>query len=95
MNEPSKIKKVVGLEYAPGTGLPQVTLKGAGPLAEELLWRRSKSGSPKIVHDAALTEQLYRLPIDSQIGPELFRVVAIVLTHVLSIDAKIKGEKRD
>lgn len=95
MKESSKIKKVVGLEYVPGTGLPQVSLKGSGPLAEELLWRRSKLGNPKVIQDAALTEQLYRLPIDSPIGPELFRVVAIVLAHVLSIDAKIKGEKRD
>lgn len=95
MKEPSKIKKVVGLEYSLGSGLPQITLKGAGHLADELLLRRDKLGQPKVIKDAALTEQLYRLPIDSQIGPELFRVVAVVLAHVLSINAKARGAQHD
>lgn len=95
MKEPTKIKKVVGLECVPGSGLPQVTLKGSGRLADELLWRHNKLGQKKVIHDAALTEQLYRLPIDSQIGPELFRAVAIVLTHVLSINVKARGEQHD
>ena len=93
MREQNNIRKVVGMEYSPGTGLPQVTLKGAGPLADEILEQRWKAGHPKVIRDAALTEQLYRLPIDSQIGPELFRAVAIILTHVLSIEAKMQGEK--
>lgn len=94
MKEKSKIQKVVGLEYSPEAGLPQVTIKGAGPLAEEILEHRWKAGHPKVIRDAALTEQLYRLPIDSQIGTELFRAVAVVLAHVLALDAK-KGDKSD
>lgn len=90
-----KPTKVVGLEYSPKQGLPQITLKGAGPMAEEILVRRRKAGRPRVIRDAALTEQLYRLPIDSQIGPELFRAVAIVLAHVLALGSKIKGEARD
>lgn len=95
MEEPKKIRKVVGLEYSPGAGLPQIMLKGSGRMADELLWRHSKRGPTKVIQDAELTEQLYRLPIDSQIGPELFRVVAIVLAHVLSINAKARGEQHD
>lgn len=81
------IPRVVGLRYAPDAGLPQVILKGTGPLAEELLQRRPGRRTPPVVHDATLLQALYRLPIDCAIGPELFHAVAVILAHVLSVDA--------
>lgn len=85
-------KKVVGLRYEPGQGLPQVILKGAGPLAEEILQRRDASRKPPVVRNEALLEQLYRLPIDCEIGPELYRVVAIILVHIFAVEEVMKGE---
>jgi type III secretion system FlhB-like substrate exporter len=38
-----------------------------------------------------LLEQLYKLPMDAQIGPELFHLVASLLAHVFAVEAKIKG----
>jgi type III secretion system FlhB-like substrate exporter len=87
-------KKVVGLRYEPGQGLPQVILKGAGPLAEEILQRRGAGRKPPIVKNEALLEQLYRLPIDCEIGPELYRVVAIILVHVFAVEEAMKGEQK-
>jgi flagellar biosynthesis protein len=86
-------KKVVGLRYEPGQGLPQVILKGSGPLAEEILQRRGLARKPPIVKNEALLEQLYRLPIDCEIGPELYRVVAIILVHVFAVEEIMKGEQ--
>jgi type III secretion system FlhB-like substrate exporter len=89
-------KRVVGLQYEPEQGLPQVILKGAGPLAEELLQRRIGLGArtPPVVKDGALLEALYRLPVDGAIGPELFEAVAALLVHVFAVEARMKGERR-
>jgi flagellar biosynthesis protein len=78
-------RKVVGLAYTPGEGLPQVMLKGVGAIAEELLARGVRSGTP-VVRDRDLVERLFRLPMDSEIGPDLFRIVAVVLAHVLALN---------
>lgn len=84
--------KLVGLRYEPAEGLPQVILKASGAAAEEVLRRRTRAlQAAPVVRNDTLLEQLYRLPVDGRIGPELFQVVAILLAHVLSIDAKLKG----
>jgi flagellar biosynthesis protein len=77
--------KVVGLAYEPGEGLPQIVLKGSGPLAEEILKRGREIGT-SVVRDSELAERLFRLPTDSEIGPELFRIVAVILAHVFALN---------
>lgn len=85
--------RIVGLRYEPAEGAPQVVLKASGALAEEvLLKRRHAPHAAPVVKNEALLEQLYRLPVDGRIGPELFRAVAVLLAHVLDIEAKLKGE---
>ena len=86
-------RRVVGLRYEPDDGLPEVILKGAGPLAEEILRRRSTQGPP-VVKDEALLDALFRLPLDSAIGPELFHAVAVLLAHVFAVEGKMRGEVR-
>ena len=95
MDDEAGPKRVVGLRYDPGEGLPQVVLKGAGPLAEELLARRIGLGSrsPPVIKDAALLDALYRLPVDGAIGPELFEAVAALLVHVFAVDARVRAER--
>jgi type III secretion system FlhB-like substrate exporter len=84
--------RVIGLRYEPQEGPPQVILKASGSLAEEVLARRRRAAeAPPVVRDEKLLEQLYRLPIDGRIGPELYRAVAILLAHVIDVEAKLKG----
>jgi flagellar biosynthesis protein len=87
--ETTKPKQIVGLKYDVGEGLPQMILKGSGEAADEILRRRDWMNGPKVVKNAPLVEQLYRLPIDAQIGPELFHLVATVLAHVFAIEASL------
>jgi type III secretion system FlhB-like substrate exporter len=77
--------KVVGVSYAPQDGAPTVILKGAGADAELLLAQARRDDLP-VVHAPALTEQLYRTPLDAPIAKELFPVMAALLAHVLQTD---------
>ena len=88
----NKVEKVVGLKYDTGDGLPKVILKGSGDLAEEIVEKGEQiKGKPFIVKDPDLVDQLYQLPVDSDIRPELFELVAAVLVHVYSVEAKMGG----
>jgi flagellar biosynthesis protein len=94
-NQDQPLKRVVGLQYEPGQGLPQVILKGSGKIAEEIVRRGDRGSGPTVVQDAGLVDQLYRLPIDARIGPELFHLVAALLAHVFTIEQKLKGRSHD
>ncbi len=87
----TELKKVVGLKYEPAEGLPQVVVKGHGPAAAEILRSRDALDGPPVVQDSALAEQLYRLPMDASIGPELFELVAALLAHVFSLEQRAEG----
>lgn len=87
----SEIRKIVGLKYDPGEGVPQVIVKGAGAAADELLRSREALGGAPVVHDAALAEQLYRLPMEAPIAPELYELVAALLAHVFSLEQAAEG----
>lgn len=86
-------QKIVGLAYdASREELPKVVVKGCGEAAERILRERDWLRGPEVVKDPQLLEQLYRLPVDGTIGPELFQLVAILLTHVFAIEERLKGE---
>ena len=87
-------KKIVGLKYEHGEGLPQLILKGQGILAEEILRKRQFGNAIPVVKDKELLEKLYRLPIDSEISPDLFKIVAVMLAHVFAIDRQQKNEEQ-
>ena len=79
-------KRVVGLKYQAEEGLPRVILKGSGKLADDILEVQKKPGSPPLVKDERLLRELYKLPVDGEIGPDLFELVAILLVHVFAIE---------
>ena len=86
--------RVIGLRYKPEEGLPQVVVKGAGQMAEEILKRRDWLHEQPVVRDPELVNQLYKLPVDARIGPELFQLVATLLIHVFAIEEKLKRTDR-
>ena len=89
----TSVKKVVGLKYEIGEGLPQVILKGSGKLADEIIERRGLIAGPQVIKDKNLVNELFKLPVDAEIGPELFELVAILLVHVYAIEEKMKQEQ--
>jgi type III secretion system FlhB-like substrate exporter len=85
--------KVVGVSYSPEDGAPTVILKGAGADADSLLAQARRRQDLPVVHAPALTEQLYRTPLDAPIARELFPVMAALLAHVLHTD-RLNRESR-
>lgn len=86
-------KKLIGLKYDMGQGLPQVVVKASGKTVDDVLRKRSLVSGPPVVKDEQLAEQLYRLPVDGQIGADLFQLVAALLAHVFAIEEAHKGNK--
>lgn len=82
-----KPQRVVGVSYEQGDLAPTVVLKSAGVGAEAVLSAaRELREPPPVVRDAALVDQLYRIPVDGAVGRELFPVMATLLAHVVQLD---------
>ncbi|MBJ9990194.1 MULTISPECIES: EscU/YscU/HrcU family type III secretion system export apparatus switch protein [Paenibacillus] len=85
--EPSpSMKKAVALKYAPGDNdAPVVVAKGRGKVADTILETAKEHGVP-VQEDAALVEVLSKLDLDQQIPPELYHLVAEVLSYIYRAD---------
>lgn len=86
-------KKAVALKYTPGQNeAPVVVAKGQGEIAEMIL-QRAKDSGVAVQEDAALVEVLSKLDLDQQIPPELYSLVAEILSYVYQSD-RAAGERR-
>ena len=71
-------------------------LKGVGPTANIIKKEFTKKNeSYRIVEDKELVGKLFRLPTESEISPDLYELVALLLVHVYRIEAKLKGVGND
>lgn len=94
MKEPNPIqKKAVALRYQPDLEqAPRVVAKGSGEVAEQIIEKAKAHGVP-LQEDPSLVQVLSKIEIDSQIPPELYRVVAEVLSLVYRLDMKARELK--
>lgn len=92
---PMALKKAVALKYVPGeSDAPVLVAKGQGKLADTILERAKEHGVP-VQEDAALVEVLSKLDLDQQIPPELYQLVAEVLTYVYEAEGIAKQGRRE
>ncbi|MCC2686442.1 MAG: flagellar biosynthesis-like protein [Paenibacillaceae bacterium] len=83
-------KKAVALRYSPEKDqAPVLTAKGKGRVAEEILRRAREHGVP-IQEDASLVEVLSKLDLDQEIPPELYQLVAEVLSFIYRTDLEAR-----
>ncbi|GGD68522.1 EscU/YscU/HrcU family type III secretion system export apparatus switch protein [Paenibacillus nasutitermitis] len=88
-----RVKKAVALKYEPGERqAPVVIAKGSGSIAEAILGKAAENGIP-VQQDSSLVEVLSKLDIDQEIPPELYTLVAEILSFVYRSDRKA-GEIR-
>jgi type III secretion system FlhB-like substrate exporter len=78
--------KVVGVSYRAADSVPVVMLKGSGEQAQAVLDGARAGDTVPIVKDPQLVNALYRVPMDTPIGRELFPVMAALIAHVMRID---------
>lgn len=85
-------KKAVALKYEPSLyEAPVVAAKGRGLLAQQIIDKADEYGIP-VQEDAALVEVLSKLDLDQQIPPELYALVAEILSFIYRSDrAAAKG----
>ncbi|REE94395.1 flagellar biosynthesis protein [Paenibacillus taihuensis] len=81
-------KKAVALKYEPSERIaPVVVAKGQGRIAESILEKATESGVP-IQQDKSLVEVLSKLDLDQEVPPELYTLVAEVLSFVYRSDQR-------
>ncbi len=86
------MRKAVALRYDRDINqAPEVVAAGQGWLAEKILALARDHEIPSY-EDQELVEALLKLPVGSEIPPELYQLVAQVLAFVLRMD---KQERRD
>ena len=89
----SKIKKAVALSYKETDTAPIVTALGKGVIAEKIIEAAKKYNVP-IFYDEKLVDDLLKIEIGKQIPPELYLIVAEVLSFISYID-KQKENKNE
>lgn len=90
------IKKVVGIAYDAKQGLPRVILKASGEMAQQVEQEFGRhKPNHRLVENEGLANSLFRLPLESEISPDLYQLVALLLVHVYSVEAKLKGNLND
>ncbi|MBD2845305.1 EscU/YscU/HrcU family type III secretion system export apparatus switch protein [Paenibacillus sp. IB182496] len=86
MNKQQRPSKAVAVRYDPEQGgAPVVAAKGRGSLAEAILDKAAEHGIP-VQEDPSLVEVLSKLDIDQEIPPELYTLVAEILSYVYRAD---------
>ncbi|CAH1203113.1 hypothetical protein PAECIP111891_02234 [Paenibacillus allorhizoplanae] len=87
------IKKAVALRYSPeAQKAPTLIAKGKGHMAEAILQKAKESGIP-IQEDKSLVEVLSKLDLDQEIPPELYQLVAEVLSFIYRSDQRMKPSR--
>lgn len=86
MNKKEKYNKAVALRYDPNiNNSPEVVAKGVHLIADDIIALGKKYNIP-LYQDPALVNQLISLDIDSEIPPELYHAVAVVLAFIYRLD---------
>lgn len=88
------LKKAVALKYVPGEQAPILTAKGKGKMAEAILEKAKEYGVP-IQEDSSLVEVLSQLELDQEIPPELYQLVAEILSFVYRTDRRAREWNED
>ncbi|MFD2670128.1 EscU/YscU/HrcU family type III secretion system export apparatus switch protein [Marinicrinis sediminis] len=83
------VKKAAALQYHPSKHeAPVLVAKGAGLTADHIVKLASEHGIP-VQEDASLVEILSQLDLDQQIPPELYQLVAEILSFIYQTDQQM------
>lgn len=90
----NKIKKASALSYTPGEhSSPKVIATGKGAIAEKLI-EKAKEAKIPVYEDEYLAETLSNISIGEEIPPQLYEVVAEVLSFISRLDENNQVSKK-
>jgi flagellar biosynthesis protein len=89
MNPKTKDKKAVALKYKMYENrAPMVVAKGRGAIAEKIIEIAKENNIP-IREDVDLVALLSKIDLMGEIPPELYKVIAEILSYIYRINKKI------
>ena len=86
------VKEAVALEYGRNT-VPVVTAKGQDEVAERII-EEARHHGVYVAEDPQLLNLLSRLDVDTQIPPELYTAVAVILSWVYWLKGMTPGDEK-
>jgi len=84
------LKRVVGIQFTDESLVPVVMLKAHGEQAEKLVADAISANQKPVINSAQLANQLYRIPMDHAVSPDLFPLMAALLAHVIQVDKSLQ-----
>ncbi|HJE03132.1 Flagellar biosynthetic protein FlhB [Aliarcobacter thereius] len=94
MQENSKIKKAVALEYEKGVDIaPKVIAKAKGEAAKNIIKIANENQIP-IKKDEDLVELLSQIDIDKEIPSSMYKAVAEVFAFIYDLSNEKKGREK-
>jgi flagellar biosynthesis protein len=91
MSRPAERKTAVALEYA-HPGVPRVTAKGHGAVAERIV-ETAKAAGVAVEENPALAAALAEVELDDEIPEALYRAVAHVILFVLRTTGQLPSDR--
>jgi flagellar biosynthesis protein len=91
--DPRLRKRAAAIRYT-GTAAPTVVAAASGEAAERIEALAREHGVP-VTTDGPLADALSRLPVDTEIPPELYRAVAEVLIWARGLEVLARGNAGD
>jgi len=91
----TKTNRVVGIQFTEQSLVPIVIVKAAGEQAAQIIADAKQSNSKPVVTSSGLTAQLYRIPMDHAVTPDLFPMMAALLAHVIQVDNNLQDKFRN
>lgn len=89
------LKQAVALRYTPErNAAPVVIAKGKGLIADAIVKKAQEHGIP-VQEDASLVEVLSKLDIDQEIPPELYNLVAEILSFIYRSDQRLSARRSE
>jgi flagellar biosynthesis protein len=82
------------LQYDPRKdAAPRLTAKGRGEIAEKILELARRYDIP-VRQDPNLVRILWKLDLDEQVPPELYKAVAEILAYVYSLNERLRDRQK-
>lgn len=89
MADENQAKQAVALSYnEKKNNAPKLVAKGSGFIAEQIL-ETAKQHAVPVYQNKTVTGMLMAVEIDREVPPELYKIVAEILSYVYRIDKKM------